>query len=159
MEPNAIADLLERVIAGDPWHGPSVRQTLSGVTADTAARPGPNGAHGIWTLVLHMTGWTREVTARLRGRAAQEPAEGDFPEIGEPTEERWRAAQLALFAAHDELAATVRHMDAARLGLPVLDYRDGAAGSGRSHYVTLHGLVHHTVHHAGQIALLKRLFD
>ena len=31
-----------------------------------------------------------------------------------------------------------------------------AAGTGLSKYLTLHGLVHHTVYHAGQIAQLRR---
>jgi hypothetical protein len=41
----------------------------------------------------------------------------------------------------------------------VSDHRDRAAGTGMSKYVTLHGLVHHTVYHAGQIAILRRALD
>lgn len=159
MEPNAIADLIERVTTGEPWHGPSVADTLSGVAAAAAARPGPGGAHSIWALVLHMTAWAREVTARLGGRDAQEPDDGDFPPVGEPTDARWENARTALFAAHVELAAAVRRLDPARLGAAVRDFREGADGVGRSHYVTLHGVVHHTVYHAGQIAILKRAVE
>ena len=113
----------------------------------------------MWELVLHMTGWAREVTARLSGRPAQEPDEGDWPAIGEPTPARWREAQMALFAAHRDLAAAVREMDRAVLSTPVRDYRDNALGTGLTHYLTLHGLVHHTVYHAGQVALLKRALE
>lgn len=35
----------------------------------------------------------------------------------------------------------------------------GAAGTGLSRYLTVHGLVHHTVYHAGQIALLRRALE
>jgi DinB family protein len=158
-EPVEIADLMERIISGDPWHGPSVKKVLDGVTADAATRRPLANAHSIWELVIHMTGWTREVTARLRGRAAQEPEAGDWPAIGDPTDARWRDAQSALFVAHRELAETIRQLDPAMLWRPVLDFRDNALGTGLTHYVTLHGLLHHTLYHAGQVAILRRALE
>lgn len=156
MEPANIVELIERVMRGDPWHGSNVTTILEGLTPEAAARRPLRGAHSIWELVLHMTGWAREVTGRLGGRAAQEPEAGDWPDIGEPTADRWRAAHSALFSAHDELIAAVRRLDPALLGRPVIDFRDNAMGTGLSQYVTLHGIIHHTVYHAGQIAMLKR---
>lgn len=156
-ESSNIAELIERVMTGDPWHGPSVTKVLEGVTPDAAAWRPPGNAHCIWELVLHMTGWAREVTARLGGRAAQEPEAGDWPEIGEAANERWFRAQSALFAAHRELADAIRHLDDAALARPVLDFRNDALGTGLSHYVTLHGVLQHTIYHAGQMAMLRRL--
>ena len=158
-EPVEIAELIERIMSGDPWHASSVQKVLEGVTADAAAKKPLAQAHSIWELVIHMTGWTREVAARLRGRAAQEPDAGDWPTIGDVTETRWREAQSALFAAHRELADAIRDLDPAVLPRPVLDFRDNALGTGLTHYVTLHGLLHHTVYHAGQIAILRRALD
>jgi uncharacterized damage-inducible protein DinB len=158
-EPVEIAALIERIMSGDPWHGPSVKKVLDGVTAETAAKKPLPHAHSIWELVIHMTGWTREVAARLGGRKAQEPAAGDWPEIGEPTDARWREAQAALFTAHRELAQAIRGVDSTTLPRPVLDFRDNALGTGLSHYLTLHGLVHHTVYHSGQIAILRRALE
>src|SRR5688500_8098193 len=155
METNDIADLIDRVMTGDPWHGSSVAAILEGVSSTEAAAPGPAGTHGIWEIVLHMTGWAREVVARLSGQEAGEPEGGDWPSIGDPDASRWQDAQAALFAAHREVAAAVRGLDAPILALPVKDFRNNALGTGLSHYLTLHGLVHHTVYHAGQIALLK----
>jgi uncharacterized damage-inducible protein DinB len=157
MESKHIAELLDRVMTGDPWHGPSVERVLDGVTTAQAASRPPGGAHSIWELVLHMTGWAREVTARLGGRAAQEPSEGDWPEIGQATSDRWQAARAALFAAHDELGAAIRRLDSGRLTQPVLDFRNSAMGTGLSHYLTVHGIVQHTVYHSGQIAIVKRM--
>jgi uncharacterized damage-inducible protein DinB len=156
METRNIVELIERLMTGDPWHGPGVARILEGVTAEMAARRPPGGAHTIWELVLHMTGWAREVTARLGGRAAQEPEAGDWPDIGAPTADRWRGAQAALFTAYEELSRVVGAMDAGTLARPVVDLRDNALGTGLSHYVTLHGVIHHAVYHAGQIALVKR---
>ncbi len=157
MESEEIVHLIERVMTGDPWHGPSLAGILAGVTPDLAARRPPGGAHGIWDLVRHMTGWAREVTARLGGRPAQEPDEGDWPAIGTLTPEAWRAAQDALFAAHVALMAAIRQAGPAVLSRPVVDFRENALGTGLSGYLTLHGIIHHTVYHAGQIALLKRM--
>jgi uncharacterized damage-inducible protein DinB len=158
MEVNDIADLIERVMTGDPWHGPNVERVLDGVTHDQAARRPPGGAHSIWELVLHMTGWAREVTARLGGRAAQDPEVGDWPEVTDTTADRWRADQAALFAAHRELIDAVQRMDTDALTRPVIDFRNSSLGTGMSHYLTLHGIVHHTVYHSGQIAMLKRMW-
>lgn len=151
-----IADLIERVFDGDPWHASSVADLLSDVTAaEAVARPVPGG-HSIWELVLHMTGWASEVRARLDGQEAGEPEGGDWPEVAAPTEARWRAAVAGLEAAHRELAAAVRASDPGQLRKPVLDRREPALGTGLSKELTVHGLIHHTVYHAGQIAQVKR---
>jgi len=157
MESREIAELVERIVAGDPWHGPSVKSVLEGVNAALAASRPPGGAHSIWELVLHMTGWAREVTARVGGRPAQEPEAGDWSQVADAAPERWQQAQADLFEAHRVLAAAIRAMDPAKLHQPVRDFRDNALGTGLSYYLTLHGLVHHTIYHSGQISLLKRL--
>ena len=158
-ETHRINSQLKRAQEGQAWHGPSLRELLDGVTAEqAAAKPIPN-AHSIWELVLHMTGWAREVTARIGGRAAQEPEAGDWPAVTDPIPARWQQAQDELFAVHRSLAAAIRAMDASLLEKPVLDYRDDAMGTGLSHYLTLHGIVNHTVYHSGQIAQLKRLMQ
>ena len=156
MEQQHIADLVDRIMIGDPWHGSSVRDLLADISGADAARRPLAAGHSVWEVVLHMTGWAREVTARLGGQAAQEPDEGDWPDVGAPDEARWRAATAALFDAHRALASAIRTFDPARLHEPVLDYRSSSLGTGLSFYLTLHGVIQHTVYHAGQIALLKK---
>jgi uncharacterized damage-inducible protein DinB len=157
-EPALLADLLDRVMTGDPWHAGNVHTLLEGLSAEDAART-PVLTHSIWHLVLHMTGWAREVQSRLDGAPAGEPATGDWPAVPEVTEAAWHRDRAALFAVHAALAAALRRTPPHRLDEPVIDRRDRAAGTGLSKYLTLHGLVHHTVHHAGQIALLRRVID
>lgn len=155
-ETHRMAEMLERVLDGDPWHGSNVLALLAELSAEEAAvRPWP-GAHSVWELVLHMTGWTEEVRKRLGGEEAGEPAGGDWPSIGEISAKRWRAAVTGLAKSHRALAKAIREADAAVLETPVVDRRDAAAGTGLSRYLTLHGLVHHTVYHAGQIALVRK---
>ncbi|MBL8138646.1 MAG: DinB family protein [Acidobacteria bacterium] len=154
-----IADLVERVMEGDPWHGSSVVTLLDGVPARAAAAHAVPGAHSIWELVLHMTGWAREVRARLEGEPAGEPAGGDWPPVRDTSATAWAAAVAALVESHRALAAAVRAGDERVLTAPVVDRRDPAAGTGLSRVLTLHGLVHHTAYHAGQIALVKRAIE
>ncbi|HSL23175.1 MAG TPA: DinB family protein [Vicinamibacterales bacterium] len=154
-----IVDELERGYAGDAWHGDPVTKILDGVTADMAARRPLPHAHSIWELVLHMAGWKREVAARMRGKPASDPAEGDWPAAptgAAASEQAWRAALQALAAAHRELVDTVRGLPPDRLHAPVNDPRNRPLGTGESHAVTLHGIAQHDAYHAGQISLLKK---
>lgn len=156
-EVDRLADLVVRVVDGDPWHGSNVATLLDGVTPALAATTLP-GAHSIWQLVLHMTGWVDEARARLAGAPAGEPADGDWPAVPSvQSAAAWADAQRRLVESHRALAAALRAADDPALLAPVVDHRDAAAGTGLSKYLTLHGLVHHTTYHAGQIALLRRL--
>lgn len=151
-----ILDQLEREHSGDPWHGSPMMAILDGIDAARAARRPISGGHSIWELVLHVTGWKREVASRLGGAPAGEPAAGDWPAVGDPTDARWRAAVDDLGAAHRELIAAVKGLDESRLLEPTKDPRNRPLGTGVSYYVLLHGAVQHDVYHAGQIALLKK---
>ena len=155
-ETSRLADLVMRVIDGDPWHGPNVMTLLDGVSPRAAAAHPLAGGHSIWELVLHMTGWADEVRARLGGAEADEPTAGDWPEVTATSRESWATAMAALVESHVALAAALRAADDRLLDTAVRDHRDRAGGTGLSHYLTLHGLVHHTTYHAGQIAMLVK---
>jgi uncharacterized damage-inducible protein DinB len=151
-----IIDQIEREHDGDPWHGSPLRAILDGIGADHAARKPIAGAHSIWEIVLHMTGWKNEVRKRLSGAPASEPEGGDWPAVGEPTDTRWRSALDRLEAAHRGLIAAITSLPEERLFQPTNDPRDRPLGAGVSYYVLLHGIVQHDVYHAGQIAILKK---
>jgi uncharacterized damage-inducible protein DinB len=151
-----IIDQLQREHSGDPWHGSPMLTILEGIVAAQAARKPIAGAHSIWELVLHVTGWKREVARRLGGAPAGEPASGDWPPVGDATDARWQAALDDLGAAHRELIAATEALPDSRLFEPTNDPRNRPLGTGVSYYVLLHGAVQHDVYHAGQIALLKK---
>lgn len=154
-EIDRIIDELQREHSGEPWHGSPLRQILKGITAAQAAARPVAGGHSIWELVLHVAAWKNEVRERLSGKAASDPAEGDWPPVGETTDERWRQALASLERAHTELVAAIRRVPESRLAEPHNDPR-AAGGKGVSYYVLLHGAVQHDVYHAGQIAILKK---
>ena len=156
-EADRLVDQIRRAHAGDPWHGSPVIDILDGVTHDAAMRRPPNGAHSIWEIVLHMTGWRNEVARRATGEPAREPAGGDWPAVGDATPERWRAALAALDEAHRRLAEVVRGLSDDRMLQPTNDPRNRELGTGVSYYELLHGIVQHDAYHAGQIALLRKV--
>jgi uncharacterized damage-inducible protein DinB len=158
-EIEAIVDELQREYGGDAWYGSSLRDILKGVTAANAARRPVPHAHSIWELVLHITAWKREVAARMAGRPAGEPPEGDWPEApadGGATEASWAEALEQLHQAQVALVSAAGQIPPSRLHAPVVDPRNRPLGTGVSHYVTLHGVAQHDVYHAGQIAILKK---
>jgi uncharacterized damage-inducible protein DinB len=156
-ERDRLIDQLEREIGGVPWHGPSLVNILDGVTAEHAARPPSPGAHSIWEILLHMTGWKREVARRGRGHAAAEPASGDWPAIGEVSESRWRAAREDHLGAQRELLELVQTLSDAQLDAKVNGDTAAFIGAGISVRATLYGILQHDVYHSGQIAILKKL--
>jgi uncharacterized damage-inducible protein DinB len=151
-----IVDQLEREHAGDPWHGSPLEAILEGIDARRAAARPVSDAHSIWELVLHITGWKCETARRLAGEVACMPVEGDWPDVGEPTEARWQEALTRLDSAHKALVAAIKALPDAKLYEPTNDTRSGPLGTGVSYYVLLHGIVQHDVYHAGQISLLKK---
>jgi uncharacterized damage-inducible protein DinB len=156
-ERDRLLDQLQRAHDGDPWHGSPVKAILQGITHAQAARRPPNGAHSIWEIVLHMTGWRNEVARRATGEPAGEPEGGDWPSVGEPTAARWEAALAALDASHRNLAAVVRGLSDERLIQSTNDPRNRELGAGVSYYELLHGVVQHDAYHAGQIAIVKKI--
>jgi uncharacterized damage-inducible protein DinB len=150
-EVERIVDQLQRAFAGEAWHGPSVMQILDGITAAQAAAHPVNGAHSIWEIALHIAAWEGAVRKRLRGERAQLPEAEDWPAVTDTGEQAWEQTREQLKRVHQELCDAVAALDESRLDQPVV------AGMS-SVYVTLHGVIQHSLYHGGQIALLKKSF-
>jgi uncharacterized damage-inducible protein DinB len=146
----AIIGELKDVYDGDAWHGPSLKETLTGVTARQAAAKPLANAHSIWELALHIAGWEDVFRHRLNGHVITEPEDGDFPPATDVNEDSWGRALSKLDESHRQLIAAVAELTEDRLGeiVPGKDYT--------VEYM-LRGLVRHHVYHAGQISLLKKV--
>lgn len=151
-----LAAEIRRAEAGPAWHGASLAENLSGLTAaQAAARPVP-AAHSIWEIVLHLTGWTAEVSRRLKGAAPAMPEAGDWPEVGAVSEVAWKQALDELRRAHADLARAVERVPAARWTERVGDKPDAPLGTGVTYAEMVGGLVQHDAYHGGQIGLLRK---
>ncbi len=149
-EVQRITDQLKRAFAGEAWHGPAVLQVLEGITAAQAAARPANSAHSIWEIAFHIAAWEGAVRKRLRGERGELSAAEDWPAVTDASEQGWERAKGLLREVHQDLCDAVSELDEARLDQPIV------AGMS-SVYVTLHGVIQHSLYHAGQIALLKKL--
>lgn len=149
-----IADQLRRAIFGDAWHGPSLYEILEHVTAEqAAARPLPN-AHTIWELVLHIETWMAQPLATITTGVPMRDVVGlakeiDWPAVGKTDAAAWQEAKETVFNTAGELIGAIEIFRDQRLS-------DTVPGRDHSFYFLLHGVVQHTLYHAGQIAILKK---
>jgi uncharacterized damage-inducible protein DinB len=148
-EVERIGDQLNRAFDGEAWHGPAVLEILKEVSAEQAAARPFNEAHSIWELVFHIEAWVRAGRRRLSGDRAQLVNAEDWPAVTDTSDQAWADAQDALKQAHDELCSVISLLDETRLEEPIIEGMSSV-------YVTLHGVIQHTLYHAGQIAILKR---
>jgi uncharacterized damage-inducible protein DinB len=145
-----LEEQLRRALEGEAWHGPSVLESLAGVSAElAAARPVP-GAHTIWELVLHLGGTYGLVLRRLAGDGRQLTLAEDWPPCPAATDDNWRKAVQDLTRLDEELRQAVRSFPEERLDLPLVPESPYTA------YTQFVGVTQHNLYHAGQIALLKR---
>jgi uncharacterized damage-inducible protein DinB len=149
-ETRQISDQLERAFRGEAWHGPSVLEVLSDVTADTAGAYPLKGAHSIWEIVLHIVAWERLAQEALEGAALPKelPAEEDWPKVGDCSYEAWEHTLQIVEEQHRRLEVAVSNLQDSDLSTIV-------TGRSYSVYFLLHGIIQHDLYHAGQISLLK----
>src|SRR5262245_23795454 len=149
-ETERIAEQLKRSFYGEAWSGPSVREVLEGVTAPMAAERAIREAHSIWELVHHITAWVEIVRKRIIGERIEVTAEVSFPPVSDRSEATWQESLRRM----EEAETALRH---AILNLPESSLNQIVGPGGDTVYVLLHGAVQHSLYHAGQIILMKRL--
>jgi hypothetical protein len=146
-----IADQARRAFEGEAWHGSALKELLEGVTPRQAnARPIPD-AHSIWELVLHIAVWVEASEASVRGVPMPKivGTVEDWPPVNNASDAEWIKANQQLFRAGTKLAETIAQFSDERLHEPV-------PGRQYDFYHLFHGIVQHSLYHAGQIAILKR---
>jgi hypothetical protein len=145
-----IADQLRRAFTGDPWHGSPIRDLLAGITAERASlRPLPSG-HTIWELVLHIEIYVNVAFEAVQGTPMPRlfGTEKDWPKAEPNSAAAWTGATDRLFQNAARLADAIGQFTDSRL-------QDTVPGRDYDFYYLFHGIVQHSLYHAGQIAMLK----
>jgi DinB family protein len=135
---------------GGAWHGPSVLESLDGVSAEAAFEHPIVGAHSIWELALHLIAGYRLVLRRLAGDGRQLTTEEEWPPVPVPTTAGWQDTVNTLRELNSDLRRAVLGFDPERLDQPLV------AEPPYSAYTQFIGTTQHDLYHAGQIILLKR---
>jgi uncharacterized damage-inducible protein DinB len=144
-----ITDQLNRAFEGNAWHGPSVMEVLSGVTAQQAASRVFSAAHTIWELALHIGAWERACLSRLQGERAELTDAEDWPPVADTSDDAWQQLKMRLQQGNRQLRNAVETIDERRLDEAILPGMPSV-------YITVQGVVQHDLYHAGQIAILKK---
>ena len=138
--------MLQHTYEKNAWHGPAVKEVLENVTAADAQKRLP-GSHSIIELVAHMTAWRIFVVKKLQGNTEYKVTD----EMNFTTPTDWVKVVEELDASQARLLEALKDFDSAKLYEPV------PHGSyNYNFYTLLHGIIHHDLYHAGQIALLKK---
>lgn len=138
------------------WHGPNLRNSLRGVTPEMAAWRPQAKRHNIWELAVHAAYWKYRVLRKLSAEApdAFDEAGSNFferPTPGAATEGAWSNDRKRLDHWHERLIAAIRTFDPKRLDIQSYD--------GYTHRDLILGAAAHDVYHAGQIRLLRTMWQ
>jgi uncharacterized damage-inducible protein DinB len=150
LEVERIVQQMRQAFGGPAWHGPSLLEVLQDVDAMTAAGKPITGAHSIWELVLHLTATQDVILRRIGGESAGKAEEEFWPPAPAPSAGAWQSLLDLLKRQEEALTAAVVAFPDGRLDTPLTP-------EGTSAYNNFHGHAQHTIYHAGQIALLKKV--
>lgn len=151
-----IANEIQKAFNGDAWHGNHVMQTLNNVKPNNAFEHFIPNAHSIAEIAMHLTSWTEEVTSRLLGNLALEPAQGDWPIPEEKTPQAWEKIIFNFKVANEELIRLCTSIKDNQWDDHTKDERNPALGTGVTNIELVNGLAQHHAYHSGQIALLSK---
>lgn len=143
---------LEQAFERRAWHGTTLLGAIHTLSPqDVAWRPAPE-RHSIHELVVHAAYWKYRVWRHLTDDSESrfEEAGADWFARHEEDAARWGDDVGRLKAWHARVVAAARLFDPARLGEEAYD--------GYTYEDLLRGIAAHDLYHAGQIALLKRLY-
>jgi hypothetical protein len=150
-----LLSIIDEAYVKKAWHGPNLRGSLKGVTAQTAAWRPAQGRHNIWEIVIHAAYWKYAVRRRLLGeKRGTFPLKGSnwFSRASSGNEAEWRQDVKLLNDMHNTLREAVA-------GMRSKDLLVQTPGSKITNVRTIFGIAAHDLYHAGQIQLLKRLHE
>jgi uncharacterized damage-inducible protein DinB len=142
-----IANWYHAVTVKGAWHGPTLADLLARTPADLATTPPRPGAHSISALLQHLLLWNERI--RLTSDAHPLPrweAEKEWAALPIP----WPELLTRWSQSRDLLEQRIREF-------PIDDLSKQVPGRTYPYEFMFEGIVHHTIYHSGQIAMLLTL--
>lgn len=146
-----VKELLNSAFHGGAWHGPSVLELIKGITAKEAAFKVGN-VHTIAELIYHITSWRIFVYKRLQGDDTYniEDDKKNWGNLDKIDQFELETLMMEMTLSHDELIKELESKSD--------DFLDSTVpGSEYTYYTLIHGIIHHDLYHAGQIAIIRKL--
>ncbi|QQL48568.1 DinB family protein [Mucilaginibacter ginkgonis] len=146
---------LQTVLSGQPWYGRPLTDILNDVTFEAAFERAPGGIHTIAEILLHIISWQEEIIDRLNEQPAGTPTSGDWPETGDPSEEKWTRWKDDLKLVNVNLSGIILNFPQDKWNQPIIDTRETEPIV--TYAELIDGAIQHLVYHSAQIALLTKL--
>ena len=139
------------IMEGPAWYGDAVLTIVDGVSPEQASSRPRSQDHSIWEYLLHMTAWQHYAIRALEGERVEEelPDDVNWPALGDESEEAWEEARRVFRKGATRFSELLD-------GWSDEGFRETVTGRDFSYKVLVHGVAHHNVYHAGQIALVKK---
>ena len=155
-----LLDSMDQAFEKRSWHGANLRGSIRGLSVDAVSWRPCEDRHNVWEIVLHAAYWKYTVWRRLTGeQRGSFPLKGSNwfvrPILGESMTTslaKWKEEVRILNQTHRELRQAVAVLRAEDLERPAVGGRTVVKD-------LITGIIAHDLYHAGQIQLLKRLFN
>jgi len=152
-----ISNEVKNVLSGNPWYGNAIYTIIDRVAFEAAYEKPPGSIHNIAGILLHMMAWTEEIMDRMNEMAAQMPSSGDWPDPGDPDEQKWQNYVNDLKLVNVNLLGVIQNFPEEKWDEPINDTRN--TETVLTYLEMINGFIQHQVYHAGQIALLTRILQ
>jgi len=152
-----ISNEVKNVLSGNPWYGNAIYTIINQVAFEAAYEKPPGSIHNIAGILLHMMAWTEEIMDRMNEMAAQMPSSGDWPDPGDPDEQKWQNYVNDLKLVNVNLLGVIQNFPEEKWDEPINDTRN--TETVLTYLEMINGFIQHQVYHAGQIALLTRILQ
>lgn len=144
-----IADWYRAVTVKGAWHGPPLVDLLARTSPQIAMTPPRPGAHSISALLQHLLLWNERI--RLASDAHPMPGWEAEKEWAEPPI-LWQELLTRWNQSRDLLEQRIRTF-------PVDELSRQVPGRTYAYEFMFEGIVHHTIYHSGQMAMILSLLN
>ena len=156
-ELTVILDLIDQAFDHHAWHGTNLRGSIRGLSVEQISWRPADGKHNIWELTLHAAYWKYIVRRRLLNEEKGSfPLKGSNffarPAEGSSDKKAWEKDVRLLVETHRSLREAIANLKPADLNYT-------PPQSQVSNLRMLNGIAAHDLYHAGQIQLIKRLYQ
>jgi uncharacterized damage-inducible protein DinB len=147
-----LAEQIRGACVGPSGFDVALMDSLQGITAEMAIRKPPGSTHSIWELLLHIVNWEEISTRRLNGEFIrwERDTQMDWPTVEDRSDAAWRRLLSRLDRSNARFSEAVSRLTDAELATP-------SAGRTDSRYEMILSMLQHSVYHAGQIVIMKKL--
>lgn len=156
-ELTVVLDLIDQAFDHEAWHGTNLRGSIRGLKLEQVVWRPAAGKNNIWELVIHAAYWKYIVRRRLlNDHSIEFPLKGsnfiDRPSPGFDDKKAWDKDVKMLVEMHRLLREHIAAMKPKQLFVKQ-DHMDA------HNLYSINGIAAHDLYHAGQIQLIKTLYQ